>query len=43
MVAVSASRRSETDAARPIDRRRPIAIYQQLKTIRGLFAGATKG
>ena len=33
MVAVSSSRRSETDAARPIDRRRPIAIYQQLKTM----------
>ena len=33
MVAVSPSRRSGTDAVRPIDRRRPIAIYQQLKTI----------
>ena len=33
MVAVSSSRRSGTDAAGPIDRRRPIAIYQQLKTM----------
>jgi multiple sugar transport system substrate-binding protein len=33
MVAVSAARRTEADAARPIDRRRPIAIYQQLKTM----------
>lgn len=33
MVAVSSPRRGRTDAVRPIDRRRPIAIYQQLKTI----------
>jgi multiple sugar transport system substrate-binding protein len=33
MVAVSSSRPGGTDAVRPIDRRRPIAMYQQLKTM----------